>query len=183
MMIDINELYIVNYRHPNTVPFKNICRLPKEEAFALAHKMAVGNLDTTAFGRFADFENHYPRRMKTDEYLYNRFVSVGGNPKEKHPLSFVLHGSDYLNNWFGNGVVSKIKLEYIPSEAVSFTMGDSGAVLKRADELTMYSKEMLANILKNYESSINDFIAEISKDYHYIEAQLWNDDYCVKAGE
>ena len=31
-MINVDELYIVNYCHPNCVPLKNIVRLPKEEA-------------------------------------------------------------------------------------------------------------------------------------------------------
>ncbi len=31
-MINTNELYIVNYCHPNCRPFQNIMRLPKEQA-------------------------------------------------------------------------------------------------------------------------------------------------------
>lgn len=178
-MINTNELYIVNYCHPNCVPFLNICRLPKEEAFALAYKMASDNPETTAFGRFVDFENHYPRRIKTDEYLYNLFISLGGKPKEIHPLSFVLQGSEYLDNWFGNGIVSKIKLKKIPSEFISFTLGDSGAMLKKTGKLTMYTKEILLNNIAEYEGSINEFMSEITKKYSYIEVQLWNDDYCM----
>lgn len=186
-MINIDELYLINYCHPNCKPFFNICRLPKEEAFSFANKMASDNLDTTAFYRFADFENYYPRRIKTDEYLYDLFVSIGGSPKEKHPLSFVLQGSEYLDNWFGNGIISKIKLIDIPSEFISFTLGDSMSIFKkngeqtidRHCELTMYTKEMLSNVLKGYMGTIDDFMNEIIDKYHYIEAQLWNDDYCA----
>ena len=39
-MINIDDLYIVNYCHPNCVPLRNIMRLPKDEAYALAHEMA-----------------------------------------------------------------------------------------------------------------------------------------------
>ena len=35
-MINTNELYIVNYCHPNCRPFQNIMRLPKEQAFKKA---------------------------------------------------------------------------------------------------------------------------------------------------
>ncbi len=178
-MININDLYIVNYCHPNCVPFLNICRLPKDEAFETAYKMAENNPDTTAFIRFADFENYYPRRMKQDEYLYDFFVSLGGNPKEKHPLSFVLHGCDYLDKWFGNGTINKIKLENIPSEYISFTLGDSMSAYMRDGKLTMYTKEMLSDILHDYDSSIDDFMKEIVEKHYYIEVQLWNDDYCV----
>lgn len=178
-MINTNELYIVNYCHSNCVPFFNICRLPREEAFALAYRMASDNPETTAFGRFADFENHYPRRIKTDEHLYNLFISLGGKPKEIHPLFFVLQGSEYLDNWFGNGIVSKIKLKEIPSEFISFTLGDSGAMLKKRGKLTMYTKEMLLNNIAEYDGSIDEFMSEITEKYYYIEVQLWNDDYCI----
>ena len=79
-MIDIDNLYIVNSCHPNCVPLKNIMRLPKEDAFAIAYQMAVSNKETTAFYRFADFDNYYPLRLKTNKVLYDTFVSLGGHP-------------------------------------------------------------------------------------------------------
>ena len=54
----IDDLQIVNYCHRSCTPLLNIMRLPKDEAFALAYKMAEQNKDTTAFYRFADFENY-----------------------------------------------------------------------------------------------------------------------------
>jgi hypothetical protein len=164
----------------------NICRLPQEEAFSLAYEMAVNNPETTAFYRFADFENYYPRRINTDKYLYELFIALGGNPVEKHPLSFVLQGSEFLDNWFGNGIVNRIKLKNIPSEFISFTLGDSMAVFKkngertleRHGELTMYTKEMLFDIIKKYDGTIDEYMNEIKEKYHYIEVQLWKDDYC-----
>ena len=84
-------------------------RLSKEKAFLLAEKLTKENPHTTAFYRFADFENYYLRRLKTDEFLYNNFSSLGGKPKERHPVSFVLQGCDYLDNWFGRGISYKIK--------------------------------------------------------------------------
>ena len=161
------------------MPLRNICRLPKEEAFSFAYQMEKDNPETTAFYRFADFENYYPRRMKQDEYLYNLFVSLGGTPKEKHPLSFVLQGSDYLENWFGNGLVSRIKLQDIPSEFISFTFGDSMASFEKNGECIMYTKEMLQKEINRYSGTTDDYIKEIAAKYYYIEAQLWNDQYCV----
>ena len=185
-MINIDDVYIVHYCHPNCKPFMNICRLPKEEAFQMAYKMAINNPETMAFYRFTDFENYYPRRINTDKYLYDLFVSLGGKPKEKHPLSFVLQGSSFLDNWFGNGSVHKIKLSDIPSEFISFTLGDSMRVfskngertLERHGELTMYSKEELLNLMSEYNGTIDEFMNNIVEKYKYIEVQLWNDDYC-----
>ena len=80
----VNDLHIVNYCHSNCTPLLNIMRLPKDEAFALAREMAEQNKDTTAFYRFADFENYYPERLKTDKLLYDRFIELGGKPAEEH---------------------------------------------------------------------------------------------------
>lgn len=178
-MINTDELYIVNYCHPNCMPLKNICRLPEKEAFLLADEMASKNPRTTAFYRFADFENYYSLRIKQDEYLYNMFISLGGKPKEKHPLSFVLQGSEYLNNWFSNGRITKILLNDIPSEYISFTPGDSGAAIEKTKKITMYTKEMLLQIMREYKGTIDDFMKGVVKNYYYIEVQLWNDECCV----
>lgn len=178
-MINTDDLYIVNYCHSNCIPLKNIFRLPKKEAFLLAYEMAANNLDATAFYRFADFENYYPHRINQDKLLYELFVSLGGKPKEEHPLSFVLHGSEYLNKWFDNGIITKILLKDIPSESISFTLGDSGASLAKNKSLTMYTKEMLINIMKKYKGTIDEFMSDTENKHYYIEVQLWNDDYCL----
>ena len=178
-MINTDEIYIVNYCHNNCIPLKNIFRLPEKEAFLLAYEMAANNPDTTAFYRFTDFVNYYPHRINQDEYLHKLFISLGGKPKEKHPLSFVLQCSEYLNNWFDNGIMTKILLKDIPSEFISFTLGDSGAVFNKNGTLTMYTKDMLLNIMREYKGTIDEFMNEIVEKYHYIEVQLWNDDYCI----
>lgn len=179
-MINIDELHIVNYCHPNCKPLQNIMRLPEEEAFAMAYKMAAENPDTTAFYRFVDFEHYYPHRIETDKTLYNSFVSLGGKPKEKHPLSFVLQGSEYLNKWFDNGTVIKIPLKDIPSAFVSFTYGDSNATLNRTGVITVLTKEMLLSSIIEYPGTLDEYMSEIEKKYHYIEVQLWNDELIDK---
>lgn len=47
---------LVKYCHPDCAPLKNIMRLPKSEAFALAASFAKVHPGTTAFYRFADFD-------------------------------------------------------------------------------------------------------------------------------
>lgn len=177
-MINIDELYIVNYCHPNCIPLKNIIRLPEKEAFSLACEMAENNPETTAFYRFADFKNYYSLRINQDNYLYEMFVSLGGKPKEKHPLSFVLLDSEFLNNWFDNGTITKVLLRDIPSEFVSFTLGDSGAIFQKTGTVTMYTKEMLYHMIHEYKGTINEFMSEIVQKYYYIEVQIWDDVYC-----
>ncbi len=179
-MINTDEIEIVHYCHPHCEPFMNICRLPEEQAFSLASQLAAQNADTTAFFRFADFKNYYPKRMKQDAYLYERFLSLGGKPKETHPLSFVLCGSAYLDDWFGNGIVKKIKLKDIPSVCVSFTLGDSMSAYDRDGGLTMYTKETLSDVLQRYPGTLADFMREVEEKYRYVEVQLWDDEYCKK---
>lgn len=172
-----NDIYIVNYCHPNCKPFLNIMHQPKDKAFKIAKQLAYENPETMAFYRFADFKNYYPRRLKADEMLYNEFVILGGKPKERHPLSFVLQGSEYLDNWFGNGTVVKIKLNDIPSEYISFTYGDSCAKLKKTGETTIVTKEKLLSQISSFDGTLEDFMSYIAKEYTYVEVQLWNDEF------
>lgn len=173
-----DDLQLVNYCHRTCTPLRNIMRLPREQAFALAYEMAAQNRETTAFYRFADFEHYYPRRLETDALLHSRFIELGGRPAEKHPLSFVLQGSEYLDGWFDHGLVTRIPLSHIPAEAVSFTYGDSMAMLSKHGELNLLTKDMLLKDIATYEGTVEAFLAEVAKRCHYIEAQLW-DDSCL----
>jgi len=131
-----------------------------------------------AFYRFADFENYYPCRIETDRLLYKSFLSLGGKPKVEHPLYFVLQGSEYLYNWFDKGIITKVALKDIPSEYISFTYGDSGAILKRTGEINVVTKDELITEISEYRGTIDEYMSEVEKKYYYIEVQLWNDDYC-----
>lgn len=173
-----DALYIINYCHRNCIPLRNIMRLPKKEAFALAREMAAQNEETTAFYRFADFERYYPRRLATDALLRSRFIELGGRPVQTHPLSFVLQGSEYLDAWFDHGIVTRIPLDRIPAESISFTCGDSMASFERNGTLTMLTKDMLLQAMADHHGSPNAFLAATAGQYHYIEAQVW-DDACL----
>lgn len=149
-MIDPDELSIVHYCHANCAPLKNIMRLPKEEAFALARSMARDNAETTAFYRFVDFQHYYPRRMEVDRLLYRAFRSLGGKPQTEHPLSFVLQGSKFLHKWFDCGSVIRIPLRNIPSEYISFTYGDSMAAFGRDGKIPVVRKEELLEVIGTF---------------------------------
>jgi GrpB-like predicted nucleotidyltransferase (UPF0157 family) len=174
---NINDVYIVNYCHPNCRPFLNIMRQPKDKAFKIAKQLAYENPQTTAFYRFADFENYYPLRLKADEMLFNEFAKLGGKPKERHPLSFVLQGSEYLDNWFENGTVVKIKLNDIPSEYISFTYGDSCANIAKTGKTKIFTKEKLLSQISGFDGTLYDFMSYIEKEHIYIEVQLWKDEF------
>ncbi|MDE7395683.1 MAG: hypothetical protein K2M95_06170 [Clostridiales bacterium] len=174
----VDDLYIVNYCHKNCTPLQNIMRLPQDQAFDLAREMAAQNQNTTAFYRFADFENYYPRRLQADKLLFDRFTALGGKPKEKHPLSFVLQGSAYLHDWFGGGHITKFKLSPICEDAISFSYGDSMSALQRDGFLTVLTKRILLQAIAGYEGGVEDFLINAEKQYRYIEVQVW-DDACL----
>lgn len=174
----VDDLRLVNYCHNRCVPLRNIMRLPRDEAFALARELAAQNRDTTAFYRFADFEHYYPRRLETDALLHDRFIALGGKPVEAHPLSFVLQGSDFLHGWFDHGLVTQIPLKQIPAASVSFTYGDSMSTLERTGELTMLTKDMLFAAIEAHGGPVEAFLTDVNDRYRYIEAQVW-DDACL----
>lgn len=170
-----DELILVNYCYPDCIPLMNIMRLPKAEAFQLASKLSETHPDTTAFYRFADFDNYYDWREKQDNYLYSRFIELGGLPEEKHPLSFVIESSDYLRDWFGNGIETKLPLKGIASHHISFTIGDSGAEFKKNGCVELLTMDDLYQHITKYGGDFEAFL--IATGRHYIEVQLWSDKY------
>lgn len=179
--IDLNALTIVNYCHPSCEWGKNIMRLPKDEAFTLAKQLSESNPNDKAFGRFADFDNYYKLRVEQDQYIYDLFCSLGGKPVEQHPLSFVLEGSNYLKEWFSHGSIIKLQLNRIPSHAISFTYGDSGASYQRRKMVSMFTKEDLYHMIQSFKGNKEEFMEHIESTYHYIEVQLWDDSFIKKS--
>ncbi len=177
-MKTFEELILVNYCYPDCVPLMNIMRLPEREAFALASAFAESHPETTAFYRFADFENYYSLRKRQDEYLYSRFIELGGMPEEKHPLSFVIEGSDYLRDWFGKGIESRLRLRDIMPGHISFTIGDSGAEYEKCGTVDLLTMEDMKERLRKYGDDFDAFMKATGK--HYIEVQLWSDRYLAE---
>ncbi len=177
-MKTFDDLILVNYCYKDCIPLMNIMRLPQKEAFALAAKLAKKHPETTAFYRFADFENYYSLRKKQDEHLYSRFVELGGMPEEKHPLSFVIEGSNYLFDWFGKGIESRLRLRDILPCHISFTIGDSGAEYEKYGNLELLTVNDIKEQMLKSGNNFADFMQATGK--HYIEAQLWSDKYITE---
>lgn len=174
-----DELVLVNYCHPDCTPLMNIMRLPEKQAFQLAHRLAEQHPDATAFYRFADFKNYYALRKSQDEYLYSCFTELGGKPKERHPLSFVIESSDYLREWFGNGIETRLPLKNISPDHISFTIGDSGADFQKNGSVGILTADQLNRRIKEYRGDFEAFIRATGR--HYVEAQLWSDQYIIYA--
>lgn len=167
------DLELVNYCAPGCIPMLNIMRLSKEKAFELAYRMAEEHPETTAFYRFADFTNYYHLRESQDAYLYARFIEMGGKPETKHPLSFVLEGSSYLKEWFGNGLETRIRLKYIDPSVISFTIGDSGSGFQREGNIEVLDWNGMKDRFEEYENNLSRILSEHKKQY--VEVQLWQE--------
>jgi hypothetical protein len=85
-------------------------------------------------------------------------VELGGLPEEKHPLSFVIEGSDYLCEWFGNGIETRLLLKDILSCHISFTVGDSGAEFQRNGSVELLTKDDLYRHISEYAGDVEAFI-------------------------
>jgi hypothetical protein len=174
------NLYITNYCDKKCSPLSSITRLPIKEAYSLAKKLSQYTCTSfTSFSRFSDkdFDGYYKKRIRTEKWLYNSFIALGGKPKNAQPLYFVLGESTYLNNWFENGIKTKLLLSDIDSADISFTFGDSMSKMDSEDRMDPFNKESLFNFIYETTSDVNSFLNELNKQNRYIEVQLWNDVY------
>lgn len=174
----MEKLFITHYYFPGTDPWKNIMNLPEQEAFRVAAELASAHPDTTSFGRFEDFKNYYPNRKRADDHVREAFIQLGGKPKLEHPYSFVLMECEYLRKWFDSVDKLVYDLSDIPDDQISFTLGDSCAVLERGEKLTVLTKDMLLAGIKDCGGSVEEYLQKSLGKYAYVEVQLW--DACIK---
>ena len=168
----MQDLYLTHYSYPGTDPWKNIMNLPEKEAFRVAKELADAHPDITSFGRFADFCNYYPLRKRSDAFVREQFIKHGGKPELQHPYSFVLGESEYLDKWFDGGEKLELRLDSVSGEQVSFTLGDSCAVIGRGAEPVVLTKAMLLAGISEC-GSVEAFCKEKLNGYGYVEVQLW----------
>ena len=170
----MDRLLITHYYYPGTDPWKNIMNLPEQEAFQVAAELADQHPDTTSFGRFADFVNYYPNRKRADEYVREEFIKLGGNPSLMHPYSFVLGESEYLRNWFDTEDKIVFDLSDVPDDQVSFTLGDSCALLIHGMEPAVLTKAMLLEGIRACDGLLEEYCKKSLGKYAYVEVQLWD---------
>ena len=170
----MDKIFITHYYFPGTDPWKNIMNLPEEEAFRVAAELAALHPDTTSFYRFADFRNYYPNRKRADEYVREAFIRLGGKPRLLHPYSFVLTECEYLREWFDSSDRITLDLADIPDDQVSFTPGDSCALIIHGSEPAVLTKDMLLEGIAACGGSVEAFLEKTLGTNRYIEVQLWD---------
>jgi hypothetical protein len=179
----IDEIYITNYCDKRCSPLCSITRLPKKDAFSLAKMLSQNTTSSfTSFSRFcdADFDGYYKKRLRTEKWLYEKFIALGGKPENAHPLYFVLQESKYLNDWYADGLKTKLLLSKINPADISFTYGDSMSKMDTEDRMNPFTKESLFRYISKTGNDAFAFLNELNNQNRYIEAQLWNDIYIAR---
>ena len=173
----MDRIYLVNYRHRNCEPMKSITQLPREEAFQLAAKLYEDN-PCSAHRRFGpDFPVYYSFRLKTEEWLYDHFIALGGKPKTKHPYYFALQQCESLKRNFGFGEEYRLGLDLIDETDISFTFGDSIKQMNSPQRIDPFMKPQLLQYLSRFDNDLNRLIDSLRDTYIIIEAQMWTDKY------
>ena len=176
----MDGLCITNYCDRRCSPFTSITRVSEEEARRLAKQLAANISPAfTSFSRFGEdtFDGYYQKRLRTEVWLYEHFVALGGKPHSRHPLYFVLQESTYLEQWYENGIKTRLPLGSIDAADISFTYGDSMSRMDSADRMNPFTKESLSRFLQKKSDDVVSFLQELNKQNRYIEVQLWNDRY------
>ncbi|MBE5930284.1 MAG: hypothetical protein E7268_04370 [Lachnospiraceae bacterium] len=171
------KLYLVNYRHKDSVPCKSITELPLEEAKKLAKQLYSGS-SCRAHRRFgAEFERYYGDRRKAEQWMYDMFCELGGKPETKHPYYFTVQPSEALSENYGEYRMIQIDLDEIDDSDISFTLGDSMALYYTEKLHQVYTKTDLLEQLELYDNDVNKMLEHKKEQAAFIEAQLWNDMY------
>ena len=117
---------------------------------------------------------YYPVRKKTDEFVREKFIELGGTPKLLHPYSFTLLECEYLKEWFNSSDKLIIDLDDIPDDQVSFTLGDSCALMLHGNDPVVLTKKLLFDRIDACNGSVDVFLKESLGKYAYVEVQLWD---------
>lgn len=175
--MDINDIYLVNYRHSNCEPLKSITQLSEKEAYTLAKRLYEES-PCRAHNRFGpNFEWYYNHRLKTEKWLYERFIAIGGKPHTTNPFYFALHNWEKSHAYFNFGKIIKIGLKDIDICDVSFTFGDSCKEMDSPNRKEPFLKDKLLEFISLNDNNVEKFLENIKQQYDCIEAQLWTDKY------
>jgi hypothetical protein len=166
-------ILLTHYYHKDFEPLKSILS-DTETGNETVNRLS--QLPEKAFKRFKNYEWYTVQRRGTEEWLYNRFVAMGGVPKVLNPIYFVLGDSEYLRTCYGENVrVLQIGLDEISEKEISFTLSDSMAIQVSGAEKNVLTKKALFEYIENQGVTLIDYINSLDEGHQYIEAQLWSD--------
>jgi len=187
----MQEPFLYHYYEHDFGPFQPLTALEPEAARQILQK-------EQAAGRFhhPDIDGFLQKRYDRDQALREKFRARGGHAPRTSPVYMMLGDDPQWATAYENPAVVKIPLSEIDPKSVSFTYGDSFAILDPAlfdgQEYwnQLYFRDEILDVLdrNGYPPRVHyDFKRSVyPKDKHlnhhlkYVEAQVWNDDLFEK---
>ncbi|GGF72083.1 hypothetical protein GCM10010912_16490 [Paenibacillus albidus] len=183
--------YLTHYFMKGTRPFLSLTKLNYYEASIIADRLKT--ISGRAFRRFNNFEWYFNERVITEDWLINEFISLGGKPKTRHPIYFVLGESSHLEEAYGeNYSTIKVALDEINDLEVSFTYPDSMAtrfISRETDAIhfnsqyhgKLFTKQGIFDTIDKFGMPGEQWRSEPKRKFDYfIEAQVWNEQYIAE---
>lgn len=180
-------IFLFHYYDRDFKPFKSLTELPFEEAKQiLLHQRSNGKF------RRPDIDAFLQKRYDRDRQLRDMFIEHGGKPQRTVPIYMMLGEHKQWESAYENSAVIKIPLTEFDPLTISFTYGDSFAVLNPAlfgkEEYwnKVYFADEIVKIIDQYglpphveydfkrgiypaDKHINDYLK-------YVEAHIWSNE-------
>lgn len=183
--MDHSKHDLTHYFMKGTRPFLSLTKLDYNEACVIADRLKPNS--GRAFRRFNNFEWYFKERLITEDWLFNEFISKGGQPKTRHPIYFVLGESPHLEEAYGASYSSvKVALDDIDPLEISFTYPDSMATRFIAGETEavhynsqyhgkLFTKQGIFDVINKCGMPGEEWRTDPTRRFDYfIEAQVWN---------
>ncbi len=185
------KMFLYHYYEKDFGPFIMITSLPIEDSIKiLTAQKAAGKFHNP------DIEGFLNKRYERDKKLHDLFISHGGQPKRNNPIYMFLGEHHQWESAYENPAVIKIPLNEFDPLTVSFTYGDSFAILNpnlfSTEEYwnkVYFADEILEVIQRHgypphveydFKRGIYPTDKPINDHLKYVEAHIWDDDILKK---
>ena len=180
-------MFLFHYYDRDFKPFKSLTELPFEEA-----KQTL--LQQKAEGKFRnpDIDGFLQKRYDRDRQLREMFIARGGKPQRAVPIYMMFGEHKQWESAYENPAVIQIPLIEFDSLTVSFTYGDSFAILNPSlfgeEEYwnRVYFIDEIIKIVDHYgfpppieydfKRGIYPTDKNINNHLKYVEAHIWSDE-------
>lgn len=166
---------IFHYYDAAQGPNRSLTHLPLAEAEGLLEKIRLSGVGFAA-QRPLDY---LKIRLELEEIIRTKFIQKGGKPRLLHPYYFILGACEWVKQWYHQGSEIQYPLSTIPTEAISFTYGDSFPAMRYQDGKPyrgqVYTLPEIAEIISEFGLPQNWNPQGKLGPERYIEAQVWVD--------
>ena len=178
--------YLYHYFERKSGPFMTLTALPIKKS----REILYAKRDAGSFAN-PDIEGFLQKRYARDKQLRDAFIARGGLPQRMTPVYMMLGEHRQWESAYNEPVVIRIPLEAFDPKTISFTYGDSFAILNPMlfNKEDYWNKVYFADeILKviahyglppyvEYDFKRSIYPTDKSIDHHlkYVEAHVWSD--------